>query len=192
MRSSVYGLGWTRYRTSVVRLPSDFWSWFGDNFYDGDNHSLYRIQICRLLYVFSSRVLTPLRTGRLLTIIAIALGAVNQARIFGGTIGLAASTIILNTRLANELQGVLSETQLVNLRQSLNYIPSLAPAQQLAVAQTFAKSFNDQLRDCTYVAAACVIISLFTYSKHPTDLIKRKARGEALLAGRITLAEADA
>ncbi|MCJ1416119.1 hypothetical protein MMC32_002454 [Xylographa parallela] len=123
---------------------------------------------------------------------SIALGAVNQARIFGGTIGLAASTIILNTRLANELQGVLSETQLVDLRQSLNYIPSLAPAQQLAVAQTFAKSFNDQLRDCTYVAAACVIISLFTYSKHPTDLIKRKARGEALLAGRITLAEADA
>jgi len=123
---------------------------------------------------------------------SIALGAVNQARIFGGTIGLAASTIILNTRLVNELQGVLSESQLINLRQSLNYIPSLDPAQQLAVAQTFAKSFNDQLRDCTYVAAACVVISLFTYSSHPTDLMKRKERGEALLAGRITLAEADA
>ncbi|MCJ1292272.1 hypothetical protein MMC34_003822 [Xylographa carneopallida] len=123
---------------------------------------------------------------------SIALGAVNQARIFGGTVGLAASTIILNIRLVNELQGVLSEAQLVELRQSLNYIPSLDPAQQLAVAQSFAKSFNDQLRDCTYVAAACVVISLFTYSRHPTDIVKRKARGEALLAGRITLAEADA
>ncbi|MCJ1381112.1 hypothetical protein MMC17_004221 [Xylographa soralifera] len=123
---------------------------------------------------------------------SIALGAVNQARIFGGTVGLAASTIILNKRLVNELQGVLSEIQLVELRQSLNYIPSLEPAQQLAVAQTFARSFNDQLRDCTYVAAACVVISLFTYSRHPTDIMKRKARGEALLAGRITLAEADA
>ncbi|MCJ1403370.1 polyketide synthase [Xylographa trunciseda] len=123
---------------------------------------------------------------------SIALGAVNQARIFGGTIGLAASTIILNIRLDNELQDVLSASQLINLRQSLNYIPSLDPAQQLAVAQTFAKSFNDQLRDCTYVAAACVVISLFTYSRHPTDLSKRKERGEALLAGRITLAEADA
>ncbi|MCJ1318879.1 hypothetical protein MMC15_004211 [Xylographa vitiligo] len=123
---------------------------------------------------------------------SIALGAVNQARIFGGTVGLAASTIILNTRLVNELQDVLSATQLVELRQSLNYIPSLDPAQQLAVAQTFARSFNDQLRDCTYVAAACVVISLFTYSRHPTDIVARKARGEALLAGRISLAEADA
>ena len=115
----------------------------------------------------------------------------NQARIFGGAIGLTASTIILNGRFVNELQGVLTSAQLTRLRQSLNYIPLLSLEQQIAVAQTFAKSFNDQLRYCTYVAAACLIISIFTFSRHPTDLVKRKALGEDLLAGRISLAEAD-
>ena len=79
----------------------------------------------------------------------------------------------------------------MGLRQSLNYIPLLTLAQQYAVAQTFAKSFNDQLRYCTYVAAVCLVISLFTFSRHPTNLIKRKALGVELLAGRISLAEAD-
>ena len=115
----------------------------------------------------------------------------NQARIFGGAIGLAASTIILNIRFVDELQGVLTSEQLIGLRQSLNYIPLLTPAQQYAVALTFAKSFNDQLRYCTYVAAVCLVISLFTFSRHPTNLLKRKALGVELLAGRISLAEAD-
>jgi len=122
---------------------------------------------------------------------AIALGAVNQARIFGGVIGLASSTIILNVRIGTDLQGILTTSQITSLRQSLNFIPSLDPEQQLAVVNTFALSFNDQLRYCTYVAALCVVVSLFTFSRHPTDMLKRKERGEALLAGTLTLAEAD-
>ena len=122
---------------------------------------------------------------------ATSLGAVNQARIFGGCIGLAASTIILNVRLYDDLQSVMSFGQLTSLRQSLSYIPSLDPAQQYAVSVAFAVSFDDQMRYCTYVAAACVIISLFTFSRRPTDLEKRKALGEALLAGRISLVDAD-
>ena len=123
---------------------------------------------------------------------ATALGTVNQARIFGGSIGLACSTIILNVRLWDDLQGVMTVEQLTSLRNSLSYIPSLDLAQQYAVAQAFALSFDDQMRYCTYVAAACVLISLFTFSRAPTDLEKRKALGEALLAGRISLADADA
>ena len=109
----------------------------------------------------------------------------------GGAIGLAASTIILNARFVDELPGILTPYELNSLRQSLNYIPLLSYEQQIAVAETFAKSFDDQLRYCTYVAAACVVISVFTFAKHPTNLVKRKALGEELLAGRISLAEAD-
>ena len=98
---------------------------------------------------------------------------------------------MLNSRFVIELEGVLSEAELTGLRQSLNYIPLLTPAQQYAVAETFAKSFNDQMRYCTYIAAACLVISCFTFSLHPTNLIKRKALGEDLLAGRISLADAD-
>ena len=122
---------------------------------------------------------------------ATSLGVVNQARIFGGTVGLAASTIILNIRLWNDLRPIMSSEQLTALRQSLSYIPLLSPEQQAAVSHAFAASFDDQMRYCTYVAAACVIISLFTFSRNPTDLAARKALGEALLAGRVSLADAD-
>ena len=122
---------------------------------------------------------------------ATSLGVVNQARIFGGAIGLAASTIILNVRLWNDLSPVMSFADLTGLRQSLSYIPLLTPEQQYAVSVAFANSFDDQMRYCTYIAAACVIISLFTFSRNPTDLEKRKALGEALLAGRVSLVDAD-
>ena len=122
---------------------------------------------------------------------ATSLGVVNQARIFGGAIGLAASTIILNVRLWRDLQSVMTFEQLTSVRNSLSYIPQLDPAQQYAVAQAFALSFDDQMRYCTFVAAACVVVSLFTFSRAPTDLERRKALGQSLLAGQISLADAD-
>ncbi|MCJ1298809.1 hypothetical protein MMC08_001599 [Hypocenomyce scalaris] len=122
---------------------------------------------------------------------AIAIGAVNQARILGGAIGYASSTILLNFRLAHDLQGILTPSQLTYLRQNLSEIDDLDPGQQLAVVLSIARSFDDQLRICTYLAAACVVVSLFTFSRHPTDLLKRKELGDALVDGRITLEEAD-
>ena len=115
----------------------------------------------------------------------------NQARILGGAIGYASSTILLNLRLAHDLQGILTPSQLTYLRQNLSEIDDLDPGQQLAVVLSIARSFDDQLRICTYLAAACVVVSLFTFSRHPTDLLKRKELGDALVDGRITLEEAD-
>lgn len=123
---------------------------------------------------------------------SIALGMVNQARIMGGVFGLAFSTVILNIRLTNDLSTILSSLQLASLKQSLSYIPYLPLLDQLLVVESFAKSFNDQLRYCTYIAAACVLVSLGTWAKKPTDLLERKRRGVELLAGRMTLDEADA
>ena len=123
---------------------------------------------------------------------SIALGMVNQARIMGGVFGLASSTVILNIRLTNSLSTVLTPSQLSSLKQSLSYIPYLSELQQLAVVDSYAKSFNDQLRYCTYIAAACVIVSLGTWARRPTDLLERKRRGGELLAGRMTFEEADA
>ena len=115
----------------------------------------------------------------------------NQARILGGAIGFASSTVLLNNKLAHDLQGVLTVSQLNLLRQNLGEISVLDLDQQYAIAISIANSFNEQFRVCTYIAAACVVVSLLTFSRHPTDLLKRKEIGDALVEGKITLDEAD-
>ena len=115
---------------------------------------------------------------------ALALGIVNQARILGGVIGLAASTIIFNQRVGRDLGSVLDAEQIHGLRQSLNVVSSFSEQQQEAVRGTFAKSFNDQLRICTYVSAACWVIAWGAWSRTPVDLVKRKEAHDALIEGR--------
>ncbi len=70
-------------------------------------------------------------------------GAVLQARILGGSIGLAIAIIVLNHNFTTHLSSVLSSSELSNLRQSLSTILQLQPSQQLAVTKVFASSFND-------------------------------------------------
>ena len=105
---------------------------------------------------------------------ALALGVVNQARILGGMIGLAASTIIFNVRVGKDLKDVLTPPEIKALRQTLNAIPTFTPTQQAAISHTFALSFNAQLRVCMYIAAVCWIISACTWSPKATPLLKRK------------------
>lgn len=115
----------------------------------------------------------------------------NQARILGGAIGLACSTIVLNIRFGTDLQQTLSPAEIQSLRQTLNVIPSFTTKQQVAVQHAFAHAFSDQFRVCMYIAVACVILSLCNYSKHPVSLKKRLEYGEAVSKGRIPAAEGD-
>ncbi|KAI9686908.1 MAG: hypothetical protein M1822_002661 [Bathelium mastoideum] len=112
---------------------------------------------------------------------ALALGVVNQARILGGTIGLAISTIIFNIRIGTELKGILSPAQITALRQTLNSIPDFSLSQQAAISHAFALSFNSQLRVCMYVAAVCWVVSACTWSAKATPLLKRKEMHDAAI-----------
>ena len=112
--------------------------------------------------------------------VAAAQGAVNQSRILGGSIGLAVATIIFNDRLSKELSGILDNVQLRNLKQSLNTIGSLDPSEQAAVSTVYAKSFNQQMRFCTYLSAACVVAALGTFSKTPASVKAAREKQDAI------------
>ncbi|KAL6715374.1 hypothetical protein ACLMJK_007640 [Lecanora helva] len=116
---------------------------------------------------------------------SIALGIVNQARILGGVIGLAVSTIIFNIHVGQDLSSILEPQQIQALRQSLNVLPTFSQQQQEAVRETFAKSFDEQLRVCTYLAAVCWVVVWGAWSKTPVDLAKRKEAYDALIEGRV-------
>ena len=116
--------------------------------------------------------------------VALALGVVNQARLLGGVIGLAASTIIFNEHVGRDLSSLLTAQQVYALRQSLNALPSFSEEQQEAVRTTFARSFNDQLRICTYVSAVCWVVVLASWSRSPVDLTKRKEAHDAMVEGQ--------
>ena len=122
---------------------------------------------------------------------ALVAGIVNQARILGGAIGLACSTIVLNIRFGTDLQGILSAAEIRSLRESLNVIPSFTVEKQVAVQHAFAHAFSDQFRVCMYIAVACVILSLCNYSRYPVSLQKRLQYGEAVSKGQIPAAEGD-
>jgi hypothetical protein len=102
-------------------------------------------------------------------------GALGQARVLGGTIGLAIATIIFNHNIAADLSGTLSPALLLNVQQSITTIFDLDPGQQVEVAAVFASSFNTQMRICMYMAMAALVASLFTWQKSPAHAVERKS-----------------
>jgi hypothetical protein len=97
-------------------------------------------------------------------------GAIGQARVLGGSIGLAIATIIFNHNISTQLPVVLSPSQLSSLEQSITTIYGLDTEQQGRVATVFASSFSTQMRVCTYLAAAAVVTAAFTWQKNPASV----------------------
>lgn len=116
----------------------------------------------------------------------------NQARIFGGAIGLACETIILSSRFSSDLSSILSPPELKALRQNTHEINFLTPPQQLAVQQAVGHAFKDQMRVCMYVAAACVVSSFLVFSRHPVNFKKRLELGRKIIEGDLMPDVADA
>lgn len=111
--------------------------------------------------------------------VAAAQGALSQARILGGSIGLSMSTIVLNNKLNNGLAGVLDPARIKSLEQSLNNISTLSPANQGLVAQMYTDAFNEQMRICTYLSAAAVLAAITTYQKNPASVAAMREKQNA-------------
>ncbi|KAJ5175069.1 uncharacterized protein N7482_000946 [Penicillium canariense] len=86
--------------------------------------------------------------------LAIATGTVVQLRFLGGAIGLAIASNILNGRLSNHLQGVLSPHQLHLFLENAKSITFLSPHLQDEVNAVFADGYATQLRAMIGFAAA--------------------------------------
>ena len=91
----------------------------------------------------------------------------SQNRSLGGNIGLAIATIILNQHLQDDLQGILTETQINNIRHSLTAMSTLSSPQVHATQISFSKAFRTQMEVCMCVAAAALLSGLCSWQRHP-------------------------
>lgn len=107
--------------------------------------------------------------------LAAAQGAVAQARVFGGTLGLAVCTIIFNEKLRSSLGSgsgsTLGQQELDQIRRSLVTMLDLPDEARLEVVRVYLEAFRDQMLAMTVVAVAALLPGLGTYRARPRQVI---------------------
>lgn len=96
-----------------------------------------------------------------------------QVRMFGGSIGIAASTAILGMKQRHQLldSGLVSPTQLESLQDSM---AQFSLKQIHGVRQAYTDSFNESLVVCSVIAAVSVLVTVGCWQKNPMDLLERR------------------
>ncbi|KAH8880614.1 major facilitator superfamily transporter [Thozetella sp. PMI_491] len=95
----------------------------------------------------------------------------SQARIMGGSIGIAASSAILGVKTRSELAGVLTRDQLVDLAHS---VATLTPEQHAAVRVAYTDAFREDMIICCAVLAASLFVSLGIYRKNRLSVAEQQ------------------
>ncbi|KAK1833138.1 putative multidrug resistance protein [Podospora conica] len=106
--------------------------------------------------------------------LAAAQGAVAQARVFGGALGLAICTVVFNERLQRALGpgsgSGLGEQELEMIHRSPVAVLGMAPEMQQEVGGVYLAAFREQMLIMTAVAAASVVVSLASYRVKATPV----------------------
>ena len=102
-------------------------------------------------------------------------------RVFGGSIGVATSFFVLNTKIQRNLQSTLTAQQLQDVYRSPLAMLSFSPLQLLEARQTFIDAFQIDMYICVGVSSACLVASLCTYQRRPPSVKTRLADVEAEL-----------
>ncbi|KAI0532495.1 major facilitator superfamily domain-containing protein [Xylaria digitata] len=102
--------------------------------------------------------------------LAVAQGIVAQARVFGGSIGIAICSIIFNARVAHDLSGMMDPDDLEALHHSPTIAPWLPNDLQRKVKTVYAEAFTDDIKLVMGVAAIGIITSVFTYQTQPPPM----------------------
>ncbi|KAJ3467284.1 hypothetical protein MRS44_004848 [Fusarium solani] len=116
--------------------------------------------------------------------LASAQGAVAQARVLGGCIGLSVCTVIFNSHVNRYLQEHLTSTQLDNLHRSPLASLHLPMGLQDLVKQVYAGAFAEEIKIMMLVCAVMVVISLFTLERRPEPLERLTAFPKDELSSR--------
>jgi hypothetical protein len=97
-------------------------------------------------------------------------GAVAQARVLGGCIGLSICTVIFNHHTNRYLEGRLTDEQLKGLHRSP--LSGLQLPQELRelVSRVYVDAFAEQMKVMVIVCGVMVLVSLFTLEKEPAPL----------------------
>lgn len=118
---------------------------------------------------------------------AISQGIIAQMRVFGGSIGVAVSVIVLITKIQDGLQDSLTQEQLDQFYRDPLSLFRFPPLQQLMARRAFIEAFKIDMYICIGVACASLVVALFTFQRHPPsvktklqDLENELARGAPL------------
>ncbi|KAK7757631.1 hypothetical protein SLS62_000007 [Diatrype stigma] len=102
--------------------------------------------------------------------LAVAQGAVAQARVFGGAVGIAVCSILFNTRVAREMAGAMDPADLEALHRSPTITSYLPAAHQQRVRRIYAAAFTADVVVMMGVAAAAALASLATFQRRPPPM----------------------
>ena len=96
-----------------------------------------------------------------------------QVRVLGGSIGIAASTAILNMMQRARLldTGIATPSELATVASPT---VTLSPEQLLAFRLASAAAFDKSLRVCIGIAALGLLSTLGTYNRNPIDMAERR------------------
>ncbi|KAJ6007267.1 MFS general substrate transporter [Penicillium herquei] len=98
---------------------------------------------------------------------AVAMGAIAQFRIMGGAIGLAIATAIQHSYLRSHLSQFLTSDVIESILQSTSAISTLPTDTQSLVRETYAASYNTQMKFLAGMSGAQVITSIMMWKKNP-------------------------
>ncbi|RYP45630.1 hypothetical protein DL768_008067 [Monosporascus sp. mg162] len=102
--------------------------------------------------------------------LAAAQGAIAQARVFGGAVGIAICSIILNTKIEDQLAGTMDPDEIEALHRSPTITSNLPQEQQQLVRRVYASAFTFDMILMIGVCAAGMICSLLTFERRPPPM----------------------
>ncbi|XWX02155.1 hypothetical protein V2A60_010187 [Cordyceps javanica] len=116
---------------------------------------------------------------------AAAQGAVAQARVLGGAIGLSICTVVFNDHVNGSLRSQLSQEQLAQIHKSPVAGLQFPAEKQEFVSSAYSGAFTEETRLMIVTCAVMVVASLFTLERHPPALdILTSLPGEKPSPGR--------
>ncbi|RYP60817.1 hypothetical protein DL770_009922 [Monosporascus sp. CRB-9-2] len=102
--------------------------------------------------------------------LAVAQGAIAQARVFGGAVGIAICSIILNVKIEDQLAGAMDPDEIEELHRSPTITSYLPHEQQQLVRRVYASVFTTDMILMIGVCAAGMICSLLTFERRPPPM----------------------
>jgi hypothetical protein len=89
--------------------------------------------------------------------------------VFGGSIGIATSTVMLGIKQRQRLleTGLLAPSQLQSLRSAMS---SLSADEVYAVKRAYTDAFDDTLVVCSIISGVCVLVTLGCWRRNPPSI----------------------
>ena len=96
-------------------------------------------------------------------------GVAAQARLLGGSIGVAAANAVTGRQLHSTLKGVLTPSQIAKLQFNTSVLGTLSSIQKEAVRVAWTSVWKEMTKLCLYVAVVTFVVSLFTLASMRVD-----------------------